>query len=129
MEMTQFNNIQDPIARAEAMRAQAVANLIVDAIDGLRDLVKGATAKVSAYFEYRRNFDTLAALTDRELDDIGISRGDIPAVASGHDPRSRREAFLGDALAQRLALAEAFEQETLAGVAANEDRKQTSAAA
>ncbi len=111
MDMNQFNNIQDPIARAEAMRAQAVADMITDAVVGLRNLFKGATAKLSAYLEYRRTFDVLAGMTDRELDDIGISRGDIPAVARGIDPRPQRAAVPADALARRLALAEAFEQE------------------
>lgn len=113
MKMDQFNNIQDPVARAEAMRAQAVAEMIVEAIDGLRSLVKAAAAKISAYAEYRRTFDVLAGMTDRELDDIGISRGDIRAVARGFDPRPQQavDSRPGDALARRLAVAEAFEQD------------------
>ena len=110
MDMNQFNNIQDPIARAEALRAQAIAEMVVEATAGLRRAITAATAKVSAYLEYRRTFDVLAGLTDRELDDIGISRGDIPAVARGIDPRPQRNSVPGDALARRLALAEAFEQ-------------------
>ncbi|GAB4361400.1 MAG: hypothetical protein Kow00114_15940 [Kiloniellaceae bacterium] len=111
MDMNQFNNIQDPIARAEAMRAQAIADMISDLITGVATLVKSAGAKLTAYIQYRRTFDMLAGMTDRELEDIGISRGDIPAVARGIDPRPQRNAVPGDALARRLALAEAFEQE------------------
>jgi uncharacterized protein YjiS (DUF1127 family) len=111
MDMNQFKNIQDPIARAEALRAQAIADMIVDGVDSLRKLTKGVAAKVSAYLEYRRTFEVLAGMTDRELDDIGITRGDIPAVARGLDPRPQPAGRLpGDALARRLALAEAFEQ-------------------
>ncbi len=111
MDMNQFKHIQDPIARAEAMRAQAIADSIVDAIDGLRKLIKTATAKVAAHLEYRRTFDVLSGMTDRELDDIGINRGDIRAVALGLDPRPQPAIRCpGDALARRLALAEAFEQ-------------------
>jgi uncharacterized protein YjiS (DUF1127 family) len=112
MKMDQFNNIQDPVARAEAMRAQAVAEMIIEAFDGLRSLVKAAAAKISAYVEYRRTFDVLAGMTDRELDDIGISRGDIRTVARGFDPRPQAvDSRPGDALARRLAVAEAFEQD------------------
>lgn len=111
MKMDQFNNIQDPVARAEAMRAQAVAEMIIEAFDGLRSLVKAAAARISAYVEYRRTFDVLAGMTDRELDDIGINRGDIRAVARGFDPRPQAvDSRPGNALARRLAVAEAFEQ-------------------
>jgi len=127
MDMNQFKNIQDPIARAEAMRAQAIADMIVDGIDSLRKLTKAAAAKVSAYLEYRRTFEVLTGMTDRELDDIGISRGDIPAVARGLDPRPQAAGRVpGDALARRLALAEAFEQgkeeAQVVGFRANDNR-------
>ncbi|HMA15596.1 MAG TPA: DUF1127 domain-containing protein, partial [Kiloniellaceae bacterium] len=114
MSINPFNQIQDPIARAEAMRAQAVADMIIDAADGVHRAVKFVAAKVSGYLEYRRTFSVLAGMTDRELDDIGITRGDIPAVARGIDPRAA-ERRPGDALARRLALAEAFEQEKAEG--------------
>jgi uncharacterized protein YjiS (DUF1127 family) len=110
MDKNFFNNIQDPIARAEAMRAHAIAEMVVDGIQSLRNVVAAASAKIAAYIEYRRTFDMLAGMTDRELDDIGISRGDIPAVARGFDPRPQPERRPGDALARRLAVAEAFEQ-------------------
>lgn len=118
MDMNQFNNIQDPVARAEAMRAQAIAEMISEVITGVGSLVKSAVRKLTAYIEYRRTFDVLAGMTDRELEDIGISRGDIPAVARGIDPRPQHNAVPGDALARRLALAEAFEEEKTAEVVA-----------
>jgi len=123
MDTTQFNYIQDPIARAEAMRAQAVATMFLDAIQALRNLFKGARAKLVAYMHYRRTFNVLSAMTARELDDIGISRADIAAVARGFDPRTKTAAVAGDALARRLALAEVFEQEqevAQAGVKSND---------
>ena len=111
MDMNQFNNIQDPIARAEAMRAQAVAEMILNGVNALRGFFKPATAKLAAYLEYRRTFDALSAMTDRELDDIGIGRCDIDAVARGIDPRERAaEVSMGDALTQRLTLAKAFDK-------------------
>ena len=111
MNMMQFNQIQDPIARAEAMRAQAVAAMILDGAGTLRGFFKAAAAKLTAYMSYRRTYNALAAMTDRELDDIGISRSDIVTVARVFDPRPQRELVPSDALAQRLALTEAFEQE------------------
>jgi len=111
MDMTQFNYIQDPIARAEAMRAQAVAEMLLDAAALLGKPIKAAWAKLVAYMHYRRTYDALSAMTARELDDIGISRADISAVARGFDPRLKAAAIEGDALAQRLALAQVFEQE------------------
>ncbi len=35
------------------------------------------------YFSYRKTVRELNTLTDRELEDIGIIRANIPAVASG----------------------------------------------
>src|SRR3546814_14257463 len=89
-----------------------MADGIIAGFDGLRSLVAAVKAKIAAYVEYRRTVDVLTTMTDRELDDIGISRGDIPAVARGVDPRPQAaERIPADALARRLALAEAFEQE------------------
>lgn len=117
MNMQQFDNIQDPVARAEAMRAQAVAEMITNGIVAVRGLFRTVSAKLAAYLEYRRTYDALSAMTDRELDDIGIGRSDIEAVARGFDPRRQQaEVDMGDALAQRLALAKAFDKE-----AANEE--------
>ncbi len=130
MDMKQFNNIHDPIARAEALRAQAVAELLVDAIVGLQDLFKSGSAKLAAYLEYRRTYDVLSGMTDRELDDIGIGRSDIAAVARGFDPRKQdAEVAMGDALAQRLTLAKAFDKaEEAATPAANNDHRTAVAA-
>ena len=130
MDMKQFNNIHDPIARAEALRAQAVAEILVDAIAGLQDLVKSASAKLAAYLEYRRTYDVLSGMTDRELDDIGIGRSDIGAVARGFDPRKQdAEVVMGDALTQRLVLAKVFDKaEEAATPAANSDRRTAAAA-
>lgn len=130
MDMNQFNNIHDPIARAEAMRAQAVAEIILNGVNALRSFFKPATAKLAAYLEYRRTFDALSAMTDRELDDIGIGRCDIDAVARGIDPREQTGVSMGDALTQRLALAKAFDkEEEVAAPAFHSDDHRTAAAA
>ncbi len=38
---------------------------------------------VAAWNDARKTRKALSALTDRELDDIGLSRGDIDAIATG----------------------------------------------
>jgi uncharacterized protein YjiS (DUF1127 family) len=37
--------------------------------------------RFSAWRRYRRNLAELSELTDRELDDIGLTRGEVPNVA------------------------------------------------
>jgi uncharacterized protein YjiS (DUF1127 family) len=41
-------------------------------------------AKVRAYFRYRETVRELSQLTDRELDDLGISRFEIDNIARIH---------------------------------------------
>ncbi len=124
MSNIDFSNIQDPIARAEAMRAQAIADIFIDATSSIRSAVKTVVSKISSYLEYRRTYDVLSGMTDRELDDIGITRGDIADVARGYDPRPQAQARVaGDALAQRLALAAVYDHEApAADERANDDR-------
>ncbi len=130
MDMMQFNHIQDPIARAEAMRSQAVAAMILDGVEALRGSFKAAAGKLTGYMSYRRTYNALAAMTDRELDDIGIGRSDNEAVARGFDPRAERNAVPADALAQHAALAEEFEQEAeVAAPATGSNDNRTAAAA
>ncbi len=44
---------------------------------------KTITEKLAAWRRYRDAVRELSQLSDRELDDIGIRRGDIPFVAAG----------------------------------------------
>ncbi|MBA4224711.1 DUF1127 domain-containing protein [Bosea sp. (in: a-proteobacteria)] len=41
-------------------------------------------AKIRAYLRYRETVRELSRLTDRELDDLGLSRSDIQYVARTH---------------------------------------------
>ena len=43
---------------------------------------KTITEKLASWRRYRDAIRELSQLTDRELDDIGIRRGDIPFVAA-----------------------------------------------
>ena len=44
--------------------------------------IKTITEKLVAWRRYRDAIRELSQLTDRELDDIGIRRGDIPFIAA-----------------------------------------------
>ena len=44
--------------------------------------IKSITEKLAAWRRYRDAVRELSQLTDRELDDIGIRRGDIPFIAA-----------------------------------------------
>jgi len=39
-------------------------------------------SKIQQYFRYRDTIRELSLLSDRELEDIGITRGDIPFIAN-----------------------------------------------
>ena len=63
MSNIDFSNIQDPIARAEAMRAQAIADIFIDATSSIRSAVKTVVSKISSYLEYRRTYDVLSGMS------------------------------------------------------------------
>lgn len=44
---------------------------------------KSITEKLTAWRRYREAVRELSQLTDRELEDIGVRRGDIPFIAAG----------------------------------------------
>ena len=56
-----------------------------DAGDANLGLLGGIVMRLKGWFgeqrRYRQTMNELSALTDRELEDIGISRGDIEGVA------------------------------------------------
>ncbi len=47
----------------------------------ISDAIKDVFARILAWRSYRQTVIALSALSDRELDDIGITRGEIKAVA------------------------------------------------
>lgn len=46
-------------------------------------LLKNFLQKIRNFRQYRQSLNELSKLTDRELNDIGIGRGDIHRVAKG----------------------------------------------
>jgi uncharacterized protein YjiS (DUF1127 family) len=60
------------------------------AISGLVDIVKQLKASYKLNVEIRQTIKQLSRLSDKELTDIGISRGDIHSVANGSSDHIRR---------------------------------------
>lgn len=52
------------------------------AFDGAQDLIAHLTASLAHWDQARRTRAALSKLSDRELDDIGLTRGDIEMVAT-----------------------------------------------
>ena len=50
--------------------------------EGYMTSIKSISQKLAAWRRYREAVRELSQLSDRELEDIGIRRGDIPFIAS-----------------------------------------------
>lgn len=62
-------------------------NFLQNAISEVMAFIKGLVKSQQDYSDYRETYKTLNRMSDRELNDIGITRGDIAAVARGKDVR------------------------------------------
>lgn len=47
----------------------------------LQGFISGVNARFAQYRTYRKTFEELNALSDRELSDLGIARSSIPGIA------------------------------------------------
>ena len=56
---------------------------IQDAIEGFKDLRRSMKLRAERKASYKRTLKELSRLTDFELNDIGICRGDIRNIARG----------------------------------------------
>ena len=56
---------------------------IQDAVEGFRDLRRSMKIRAERKAAYKRTYKELSRLTDFELNDIGICRGDIKNIARG----------------------------------------------
>ena len=80
------------------MTTHVLNNYLLSPIQALSRLLKGLFTLIAdwhkAYKRYKavkKTINELRALTDAELNDIGIGRGDIKAIAHG-DPTHKRSA-------------------------------------
>ncbi|MFK8252477.1 DUF1127 domain-containing protein [Ancylobacter terrae] len=55
----------------------------------IHDLIESATAAVALHNHRRMVYRELSAMGERELQDLGISRCDIPRIARNSHPRGR----------------------------------------
>jgi len=62
---------------------------IQDAIEGFRDLRRSMKQRAERRASYNRTYKELSQLTNFELNDIGICRGDIHSIASGDTSMKR----------------------------------------
>lgn len=65
------------------------ARPIAAAVEGLMDLIKDFNAARVKRREIKQTIAVLRGLTDRELTDMGITRGDIHLVATGQFSRGQ----------------------------------------
>ena len=56
---------------------------IQDAIEGFNDLRRSMKLRAERKASYKKTYKELSRLTDFELNDIGICRGDIKNIARG----------------------------------------------
>ena len=59
----------------------AVSNILAGPIEGLLDFIHSVRVNYEKAKKVRATIKELSKLTDRELQDIGIARGDIYAIA------------------------------------------------
>ncbi len=77
---TPDNSLQNPaeiVAAAQRLRSEAVGKYLGRAARYVSQKLAPATRTVGQYFARRREVTELMALNDRELADIGLSRGDL----------------------------------------------------
>lgn len=60
------------------------------ALNAIKRVYKTATEGVTEAQRMRRDYGQLKSMSDRDLEDIGISRGDIPAIVAGTYVSNRR---------------------------------------
>ena len=60
-----------------------VTNRTVDAGFSVTSILSAFVGRIAAWNDARVTRKALEALSDRELDDLGLNRGDIDAIANG----------------------------------------------
>jgi uncharacterized protein YjiS (DUF1127 family) len=88
--------VRSQVDRARQLRAEAVAETIVAAYDGLAHALRTWATWLARHRREARARHALAQCSDRTLADIGIRRDQIPLIAKGvlarHAERERDEA-------------------------------------
>lgn len=71
------------------MTTHVLNNYLLSPIQEAFRLLKGLNARLRQYRRVKQTINELRQLSDAELNDIGIGRGDIRAIANG-DPTHKR---------------------------------------
>ena len=64
-------------------------NILQDALEGLVSLFKALKQQIEYHRKINQTMKELSSLSDRELNDIGLTRGDIYGVAREDDTLER----------------------------------------
>jgi uncharacterized protein YjiS (DUF1127 family) len=75
-----------------------LSNYLLSPIEGLVSFLKDWNAGYQRNKMVKATIKQLSALSDRELNDIGIGRGDIRSVAKGDETLKRTAAYPNDNL-------------------------------
>ena len=80
-----FQDVYDAImlqctGRGESSQSRLGLRFLIK--EGLMTSIKSISQKLAAWRRYRDAVRELSQLSDRELEDIGIRRGDIPFIAA-----------------------------------------------
>lgn len=78
--------IERHVVNAQRLRAQATAQMLVQAGRGVARVVRPALAGLARWQRQRQTREALMRCSDRVLADVGIEREHIPLVAKGIDP-------------------------------------------
>ena len=71
-----YADVEDHIARAHRMRAEATAQMLAAAFRGTAGALRALGARLAEWRRQRRTYDILMRCSDRTLADIGIARED-----------------------------------------------------
>jgi uncharacterized protein YjiS (DUF1127 family) len=66
-----------------------VSSFLTKPLEGLFDFLRSWNAYVKRNREFNQTVKELSQLTDKELNDIGIARGDIRSIAKGDTDMKR----------------------------------------
>lgn len=80
------DEIQYHLARARGLRAEATAQVLLQAGRGVARVLRPGLAGLARWHRRRQSRDALMRCSDRVLADLGIEREHIPLIAKGIDP-------------------------------------------
>jgi uncharacterized protein YjiS (DUF1127 family) len=96
-EFASTSFISTPMSELQTLRMNALQAHDDALVGWVRQAVSKILRAVTAYPRRRRVMDELAMLSDRELADIGLTRGDIPRVFEDRFEAKQPQAVMAEA--------------------------------